>query len=91
MQKMMAKEDIIHCVENKEIKACADIVNKLTIMFIEQLEFRAKELEETDRSTMLICEVDVAFGEVFRYAKKNTEIFVLSFDIDETKLRCEES
>lgn len=86
----MTKEDILHCVENNEIKARADIVNKLTIMFIEQLEFRVKELEEIDRSTMFICEADIALGEVFRYAKKNTEIFVLSFDIDETYLRCEE-
>ena len=61
---MMTKEDILHCVENNEIKARADIVNKLTIMFIEQLEFRVKELE-TDRSTMFICEVDIALGEVF--------------------------
>ena len=45
MQKMMTKEDIIHYVDNKEIKTRADIVNKITIMFIEQLEFRAKELK----------------------------------------------
>ena len=91
MQKMMTKEDIIHCVDNKEIKARADIVNKLTIMFIEQLEFRAKELEETSRSATFILEIDIALDEVFRYAKKNTEIFVLNLDIDETYLRCEES